>query len=404
MWRRTIGSNPANVSYSGGEMMPRQPRLLYLPQLDGLRAVAIGLVLLAHFPPPASYDMTAKIWLMMQSLRPAYIGVDIFFVLSGFLITRILLQEKRSFGRINIRAFYIRRALRIFPIFYMTLFFCTIYFRLTAQDVIVFAAYAANLSLLPVATPLDHTWSLAVEEQFYLVWPLLLHFLPLRYGDFVTKYAMPGLALLAAATIAIGDPGAQGAAFINELPVTRMLSLAFGANLAVRQLDGREIPQRISLALGALGILILGGTLAGRTMGIIVYEASYWVFATLGFAVLSFGIVSCCVFAGDGPAPAGFMVRVLCAASVRYIGRISYGLYLYHYPILYMYGLHDKQIAATGSNGKLLLAALFTTVVFASLSYHFVESPILRLKSRVGQANPASLQEANSADSVTQAR
>ncbi len=151
----------------------------YMPQLDGIRAIAAGLVVFSHFFPPSTvHDATN--W--------GYVGVRLFFVLSGFLITGILLdaREITATPRAEIlKNFYARRALRIFPIYYLTLFVLIgIGYLVNASEIAAYLTYTANWYIIwhgPDDLQAVHFWSLAVEEQFYVVWPWLILLLPRRY-------------------------------------------------------------------------------------------------------------------------------------------------------------------------------------------------------------------------------
>src|SRR5262245_41609925 len=141
-----------------------------IPELDGLRGWAILLVLWAHFPFVQGVEQVRHV---AMSVGSGHFGVNVFFGLSGFLITRILIREKQE-GRFSMKRFYLKRTLRIFPIYYLTLLLVVIF--ITARHAGWLALYMGNFvfafDLDP--HPLRHTWSLAVEEHFYLIWPLIL--------------------------------------------------------------------------------------------------------------------------------------------------------------------------------------------------------------------------------------
>ena len=179
-------------------------QLPYLPYLDGLRAVAVLLVLWAHFPFVTGSFVSEAFWKISQALRTGYIGVDLFFVMSGFLITRILLNERLSNGTISFRRFYINRALRIFPIYYICIAIYALLYARHDGDLLSLVTYTFNVykPLYPDPVALEHTWSLSVEEQFYLAWPFVMAAIPLRMGKAITGIVIPAISFAAALLVA----------------------------------------------------------------------------------------------------------------------------------------------------------------------------------------------------------
>ena len=163
----------------------------HVPVLDGLRAVACLLVIIAHLP-FKFFSPEAKV--IDQILRPGYLGVGLFFVLSGFLITRILMYN-RDRG-VSLKSFYIKRSARIFPIYYLTII--AVAFFQPGTYLWFHALYLNNIPYFfgSGPNPIGHSWSLAVEEHFYLAWPLIITFVPLRWLQFaIVKVAILGFAL-----------------------------------------------------------------------------------------------------------------------------------------------------------------------------------------------------------------
>ena len=352
------------------------PALPYVPALDGLRAIAVLLVLLSHFPYVAGWHFHALIWQAVQTLRTGYIGVDLFFVLSGFLISRLLIREKRLTTRINLFAFYRRRAYRIFPIYYLALLFC----------IIVFApSYGATASLLfymfnyyhpfhPAPFALEHTWSLCVEEQFYLLWPMILTIMPLKSGRLLTLFALPAIALASAAVLIISFEPVLAAELIYNSLFTRMLSLSLGAYLAFREAEAAPIGVRTCLITIISGVVILFTTLECRSLGWLSAGGAYTAAALLGYAVLEGGTVALVLSNAWG-----WLSRALSWAWLRFIGRMSYGLYLYHLIILFVLGINPAN-AAGGVSFSAFAAALVLTFGIAMVSYRFVEQPLLAMR------------------------
>lgn len=356
--------------------------LRHLPCLDGLRAVAVLLVMWAHFPFVAGSAVSEAIWRISQALRTGYIGVDLFFVLSGFLITRILLDERLTNGGISFKTFYVNRALRIFPIYYLCIAVYAAAFAPREGDLSSLVTYTVNFykPFHPDPAALEHTWSLSVEEQFYLVWPFVVAAIPVRWGKIVTGVVIPVVSFLTALVIAESFDAPAAASVIYMSVFTRMMSLSLGACLAFYEADG-DVPdgRRAMITIGAgAGVLVCDNV--GRALHVIPPGGLYWSGALVGYALLGFGAIMLLVNAAH---PAVAPVRAfLSLAPLRYVGRISYGLYLYHYPILFLFALAPYQVDHLGTDPARLAASLLATFATAHLSYRYIESPLLRLKRR----------------------
>ena len=371
------------------------------PALDGMRAIAVLAVILYH----------------VGVLAGGYLGVDVFFVLSGFLITSWLIGEwDARGGRVSLRDFYARRVLRLFPALGCVIVAALVfagslavtggpgersYALVTVHAVPWVLAFAGNWVRAFGSPPLTHslgalghTWSLAVEEQFYLLWPLLFVLL-MRRRISRDRLAL-AVGLLAIAEMIYRDWLAGLAASQDRIYYatdTHSDGLLIGCALAfwlTRRVAEPDSPGRARTALGWLaGSLLAALFLAGsRSVGPV--ETSV---AVLASGALVAGIV-------DGGAPAG-LLRMLCSRSLVRIGRRSYGLYLWQYILL------AAAEALCSEAGVSRLGPLSARVVFAAamaggvvatfgmaeLSYKYVELPALRLKRRfrwadVVQAGP----------------
>jgi peptidoglycan/LPS O-acetylase OafA/YrhL len=358
-------------------------RLGYMPALDGVRALAVLAVMAYHGG--------------VTFLPAGFFGVDAFFVLSGFLITTLLVTEWSGSRHIALRAFWARRARRLLPALLLMLLFVVLYARFVAEpgtylglrwDAIAALFYSANWRFIasgtnyfvqsgPV-TPLLHTWSLAIEEQFYIVWPILLLAI-VRFRRSGSTRALKTLlavsvvgALVSAIEMALvfdpaGDPTrvyfgtdthAQcllvGAALAAGIALWRR-----GATPTVSTDRGR----RLLSAAGLLGV----GTCAWAWSQLQYGQA--FVFRG-GFLVVSVSVAA--VIASAVLHPPGVVARALSWAPLRFLGRISYGMYLWHFPL---------DIALTGSrtglNGTLLfLVRTAVTVAISTLSFYALERPI----------------------------
>lgn len=336
----------------------------YRPEIDGLRAVAILPVVLYHASIPG--------------FTGGYVGVDVFFVISGYLISTIILEQLRC-GTFSFIAFYKRRMKRIFPALFVMLAasFGAAFLLLPpsemqqfAQSVIASTFFYSNHFFLGESgyfataaelTPLLHTWSLSVEEQFYLIFPAIL----LATNRFSVKYQFAAITLLAALSFGAAqylvhsDPSAA----FYLLP-TRFWELALGAMAAQLQLAGVSTRGRFA---GQRTVLALLGA------ALILYAVFAFDKDTPfpGAAALlpSVGAVLIIMFAG----PADLVGRLLAQRGPVFIGLISYSLYLWHYPMLAF-----ARRFPGGENPLLLAAVAAAAVLVAYLSYRLVETPIRR--------------------------
>lgn len=347
------------------------PRAGYVPGLDGLRALAVLAVLLFHLHVP---------WFAL-----GWSGVTLFFAISGFLITRILLESRESPNYYS--SFYGRRALRIFPIYYLYLASRIAFDLHTGFLDPVWPWFLVYLQTVPQLragfkngpTETQHTWSLAVEEQFYALWPLAVRALSPR-----------GLGVLVAALV-LAAPVCR--ALRPDLAATslpgQLDALGLGAGLALWVRAGAR-PARVEAA-GWLAAFL--GTAA--VVGAVVATGSREPGAVLssGLALLSVGLVALAL--GGWPK----LVRALEARPLAAVGRVSYGVYLYHQCVFREFD--DQLVAAERrwpgtlrlaasplAHTALVLLAVGLTLGLAALSWRLVEQPILRLKSRLAARPP----------------
>ena len=338
--------------------------------IQGLRAVAVLLVVLGHAGVPF--------------LSGGYVGVDVFFVLSGFLITGILMAEFVDRGSISLPGFYLRRARRILPAAALTLVVTDVAAhhllnfvraREAVDDSIWSALFAANVHFARQGSdyfaqgqppsPFQHFWSLSVEEQFYLVWPSFLALLlALRFRRLLLVLAAVGAGSLAW-SIHI-TPESPAAAYYSTF--ARAWELALGVSLAVAAPQLRRLPARAGFAFGWLGLVAIAFaacSYSDRTP----FPGSAALVPTAGAAlVIGAGLVAQQTVLDAG--------RVLALAPLRYLGDRSYALYLWHWPVLIL--------ASQYAGHELSLEAKLALVVFAFLlsvvSYRCVENPIRRMR------------------------
>jgi peptidoglycan/LPS O-acetylase OafA/YrhL len=368
-------------------------RLGYRPWLDGLRGVAILLVLGVH----------------LHLLPAGYLGVDLFFVLSGFLITTLLVEEWQRTGTIHFRRFYLRRLLRLGPALLLVCGLCLLATWLLRpnelgpylRELRVTLCYASNwptLHHVPMPT-LGFTWSLAIEEQFYLVWPALL------YGLLRARLRRRWVLLVVVV-------GAAAAALLRAWLYCRLPAGGPERSLGLMRLyvglDTRADALLVGCFVGLLAawnLLPRSPTFRRRARGAAVavalaflaYESSdrftcwhpfnytaLFLLAALAAATLLVGLLV---------APPPDLRRILEWRPLVGVGRISYGLYLFHEPVIRFLRLEKMGWEAPGET----LLAVTVTVALAGLSFRLVEGPCLRLKSQFGRPAAPATNETGSA-------
>ena len=367
--------------------MPESESLKRYSFLDGIRGIAAAIVIFSHMPLVLGGSAYNALWNVEHATRSGYLALDEFFLMSGFFITRILLEERKRTGKISLKVFYIRRTLRIFPIYYLALIvtYCVFHFRFSEFISILTYTFNYYHPIYPDPNPLEQTWSLSVEEQFYLFWPLLIAVIPLRLAGLVTGRIVPGLAiacgLLIAFVVRHDDPTFSGNVVYMSL-CTRMLSLALGGWLAVRESDADPLPRGLCVVLALAGGALLAADASARNHGLLTSQAVYWTVALASYAMLSVSLTATLIF--DGGALAGSMRRVLDFGPFRFLGGISYALYLFHLPVLYYFKINAAAIGEGRADIRTVGEAVALTLVLAVLSRSLVERPFMSLRRSLG--------------------
>ena len=353
--------------------------LAYLPFLDGLRAISILLVLGFHQLGPATG------WLGTQ--LNGWVGVDLFFIISGFLISSILLKEQEKKGSFSLKNFYVRRWLRICPAYYAFLAFMFGFMLFRGEhDYSAFAIaglYLTNVDLslgwglCTAGAGLLHTWSLSVEEQFYLLWPGLMKVSGKR------AFAVC-LFLLAAAYVWRICLTANGASWLR-LSVgldTKLDSIMLGVAVAFLwrnqrwQSAARKLVSHPISQLSILGLLAV----ACHVLGHPATEANQMLFWSLKLpAVL---VLMSALLVSLLANPESRCGKILSSAPLVFVGRLSYSLYLWH--VIVNFPCTNAIFMTLCQHKKYLieLAKYATCFSFAAASYYLIEQPFLRLKSR----------------------
>ena len=412
--RRTAGSHrsPANkgarTDSAAKEQAPTRPKSRYIPALDGLRTLAVVAVVRYH--------------LNLTWAQGGLLGVTIFFVLSGYLITRLLLNEIAKTGRIDLKSFWIRRIRRLFPavvtVVVVTCALCTVFnhVMLTKMrpDILPSLLFFNNwwqimqdvsyFNALGDPSPLTHFWSLAIEEQFYLIWPpLLLAMVSVHMSKPNTRRVVLGLAAVSAVAMMVLYNPATDPSRVYYGTDTRVFSLLLGAWMAfipdrdlaparlVRHLgldrlagagkhdksksDTAEAattkpselarfwssPASIDL-MGVVGLVGLAAMVA-LTNG---YTAFQYRGGTLLCSILTLMVIAACV------QPQGMVARALAAEPLVWIGKRSYSIYLWHYPLLL---LMNPVANINDTPWWHYILQVLLVVAAAECSYRFIETP-----------------------------
>lgn len=374
----SIEGNGTVASRSSSTKLGGAPRASFRADIEGLRAIAVLLVLLDHAG--------------VAAFGGGYIGVDVFFVLSGFLITGLLVHELETTGRISLINFYARRARRLLPagtlvlvvtVLASSLVLGGIRAKSVAIDAQWAALFASNLRFIQQGTdylnaelppsPLQHFWSLAVEEQFYVVWPVLMIAVA-RVGTRISLRRRLGLALslvvIASLVWSWRQSNLDGTTAYFS-PLTRAHELAAGGLLALATPWLRAVPRRLGLAAAWAGVVGIG-------------VAGVWFDATTIFpgiaAMLPVGATALMV-AGGTAAPGGTVERLLGLAPFQIVGRYSYSLYLWHWPLLVIVPVWAGREFTTAENLVLCgLAFALAAATFAVLEHPVRDSRWLRAR------------------------
>lgn len=351
---------------------------VFRPDIQGLRALAILLVLIYH----ADLDV----------LPGGYVGVDVFFVISGYLITGLLVREIECAGTVALAKFYARRIRRLLPAASLMLFatlvaagliYSPLELKQFASSAFTVATYVSNLWFAHLSTdylaedttanPLLHTWSLSVEEQFYLVWPLILILVARSVSvDSIRKRALFALGTLSVVSLiasAMLTEYSQPWAFFSS--PTRAWEFGAGGLVALHQPKSRTVGRGLTMAAGMFGMLLI------LYAGITFDEATRFPGGAALVPVLGTVLL---IYAGQAQAAIG-PSRWLSIRPMRFIGDISYSVYLWHWPIFVFLSLMVAEPSLS-----MRVAGMVASILIGWASYVLVENPFRygrRKKQRV---------------------
>ena len=346
-------------------------RLNYSPGLDGLRGAAILSVMIFHARAPF--------------LEGGFTGVDLFFVLSGFLITSLLVSEFDRYGSVSLNNFYMRRLLRLGPALIALLFVvCLASFLFMGNqqanrnyiDSLISLAFLSNWARAFFIHPPDylgHTWSLSIEEQFYIVWPvLLITLLRLFYKRYQVVFFVAAIAIISwIFRVYLLSSGATPERLYNGLD-TRADALIIGCTVGMALtsdlLTRKNHIENLSKILIVLAPLSAACLLA---FSIFSYWRTPWMYQ---FGFFFIGLLTAILVIDILINTKSIIRKLLGMKWIVWVGTISYGLYLWHYPIyraMFELGYSSLTVITVGS---------LATFVVASFSYYVMEKPILKLK------------------------
>jgi peptidoglycan/LPS O-acetylase OafA/YrhL len=330
-----------------------------LPSLDGLRAVSIFLVLIAH--------LTHR-WAWSHPLQTISVfGVRIFFVISGYLITSLLLKEEGKTGTVSLRFFYLRRTLRIFPPFYVFVFVVALgsaagWFRLERYDLLAALTYTTNYHQ-ERGWNLGHAWSLSVEEQFYLLWPFIVSFLGSARAGRIALATIFVCPLLRLGLLMFAPSFRPGIGFtfptVADQIATGCVLACYGPRLAASPRLVAALRHPLFWCVPVVALLAAFGPSA--KLQCLVWESV----SNVGIALLIWRVVN---------HPDDWAGLFLNARPVAYVGVLSYSLYLWQQPFF------NRESTLPIARFPLNLAA---AVSLALVSYYVVERPALRFRARL---------------------
>ncbi len=352
---------------------PLARKSIYFEGLNILRFFAAYGVILGHINCPLpDRKAFASLW---HSLA---LGVDLFFIISGFLITYLLIEEKMATNTISFIKFYIRRSLRVFPIYYLLLLLSFLYFHFFTTGPYInyipnlffwgnFTVIAQGSWIQCWLTPI---WSLCVEEHFYWVIPLLVYLTPAKYLKHLFGIVI-GISICAKAYFAYSI--AESWYYIYAHTLSKMDILAIGGLLACVH---SETPIKFNISKGWMALGIITIILIMTAIDFSDYTTIFWATFRKYIINIPFLVLLCAVIFNEDP----FIQKIRNNKYTDYLGKISYGLYMYHTMIIFFLCQYIPRETPLQAMFFIFIATI-AIIAVSALSYEFFEKPILKLKS-----------------------
>lgn len=347
--------------------------------LDGLRGLAALAVLLGHLPQITDSVIAFYFKYFTWTSFIASSAVDVFFVLSGFLITRNLIRDKEK-GRFSFKKFYLKRFLRIFPIYYLTILLVGIFISWDGLEYV--ALYISNYyyAFGQGAIAMRHTWSLAVEEHFYLIWPAIVYYFSIKsINKHWYKYCL-AICIVSIILFYVIFPFHSANILVRISTNTRLISLIAGAIIAInetrmRSFSNKSMNKILALSFVSYAIFfVLNGIPITRYMP---YEPVFIVCSFFGSVSLFLWVLNL------EDKPSNIVHKFFSSRIMTSMGLISYGLYLYHYPIYHCFGINTVVAPYVPVGLFRSVTPVLLSFAAAILSYHFIEKPLLKIKDRI---------------------
>ena len=343
-----------------------------------MRGYGALVVLFAHLPVLAGSSVSKLFNFSVYQFNIGYILLDMFFVMSGFLITSIILHEKEK-NTFSFKQFYLNRSLRIFPIYYLTIILVAVF--ISTDHLIYPVFFIANyfFAFHNEVHPLNNTWTLAVEEHFYLFWPILLSAFSFKQCKIITGLIIPLIAFMTVITAPYLFESNVAGEFVYLGTTTRCLSISLGSYLAFNKswltnLSKNGFKKIIFLCIGVYVLFYFMPVLPVLNK-VPQYARLVCIVPVISTLLI---IISYRVNFSDNT----LIKKIIFNDVINYIGLMSYGLYLFHYPVFYFFGMIDWQTPVTNDAFTYWLAIL-SAFLLTVVSYHFIEKPIISFGRKI---------------------